>query len=160
MNTVSGALIGAVLGFISAFGLIRTNAKKSQWGMLLPIIAPITTIIGAVSGGKIGYNIERSIKIDRSLGIDRISYYHFKVGRFWQSESTWQDCKGGHHRLKTLKGSQNTVSYFDGTLVSNHGTSASSVNITKYHDIARKETFNQLREKKGDEFLRHLNSKA
>ncbi|TCC98961.1 hypothetical protein [Pedobacter psychroterrae] len=54
MNTVSGALIGEVLGFISAFGLIRTNAKKSQWGMLLPIIAPITTIIGAVSGGKIG----------------------------------------------------------------------------------------------------------
>jgi len=45
MNTVSGALIGAVLGFISAFGLIRTNAKKSQWGMVFPIISQSISIV-------------------------------------------------------------------------------------------------------------------
>ena len=158
MNAVSGALIGALIGFISAFGFIRTNSKKSQWGMLIPIVTPIITIIGAISGGRIGYNIERSAKIDRSLGIDRVRYSHFKVGRFWHSESTWQDCKGGHHILKTLKGSQNTVSYLDGTLVLNHGNSASSVNVTKFHDTARNEAFKRLREKHGEEYLRHLNS--
>ncbi|ATP58929.1 hypothetical protein CPT03_21890 [Pedobacter ginsengisoli] len=159
MNAISGAIIGAILGFLSGVGYLNMNVKKSQWLTMFPIVTSITTIVGACTGGKIGYNIERSEKINRALGLDKVHYIHFKVGRFWQSESTWQDCKGRTYKLKTLKGNQASVSYLDGFLLCNHGTSASSVNISKYHAEAKEGVFKALREKHGDEYLQILNQK-
>jgi hypothetical protein len=160
LNTTSGILIGGLLGFISAFGYLNMNVKKSQWSTTFPVVALITTVAGAFTGGKICYNYKRSRIIDQALGLDNIHYSHIKIGRNWESLSTWTDCKGNSHRLKTIKDTRNTASYFDGGLLINHGTSASSVNISKYHNEARNEAFKKMREKHGEECLRYLKEQS
>lgn len=157
MNSISGIIIGAALGFLFGFSYLNMNVKRGHWLTLFPVVTVIPTLAGAFTGGRIGYNIERSRKMDCALGLHKIHHVHIKVGRFWQSESTWRDCKGALHRLKTLKGDESIVSYLDGTHMQNHGNSASSVNITNYHNAARKEAFQKLREKHGDQLLQYLN---
>lgn len=93
--------------------------------------AIVGAIFGAAAGGKVGYNLERSDKFTRSLGLDKVSYRHYKIGRFWESQSTWNDIKGKRYVIKTFKNTNNTGSYYNGALLCKHGTSASSINISK-----------------------------
>ena len=147
MNSIVGSIIGAVLGLISSFGFMAMNIKKSQCSELFPIIAVITTVFGAVGGGRIGHNLEKSDKTARSLGLDNMKHTHYKVGRFWESQSTWNDVKGARHMVTTLKRNNNKVSLYNGGIISTHGTSASSVNIARYHNEARNITFAKLKER-------------
>lgn len=154
-----GIIVGGILGFITGFGLLNMNVKRSQWSTFFPIVTSITTLAGAFAGGRIGYNLERSDKIDRALGLHDTKHVHFQVGKSWQSESTWKDIKGQSHRLRTVKDTRSTASYFDGSLLINHGTSASSVNISKYHLEARNQAFKKLRDKHGEEYLAYVKCK-
>lgn len=156
MNLYSGAIIGALLGFMASFGFIERNIKKSQRPGLFPAITIITTAFCAVSGGRLGYSLGRSDKINRSLGLDKIKQSHYKVGRFWESQSTWIDIKGGRHMVTTLKRNDETVSLYNGMLICVHGTSASSVNITKYHNEARNIAFRKLKERVSDNYIKYL----
>ncbi|CAM4305142.1 hypothetical protein SAMN06265348_110277 [Pedobacter westerhofensis] len=159
MKGLQGIIIGAVVGFLSGIGYLNMNVKKSLWSVLFPVVTIITTGVGALAGGRISNNLQRSDKIDRALGIDKVYYTHYKVGRFWESKSTWHDCKGKLHTLKTFKAAQNTVSYLNELKISDHGTSASTINVTKYHQAAKNESFARLREKYGQEFLNYLEGK-
>lgn len=156
MSWIKGVIIGVILGFISSFAFISMNIKKRQRDSLFPVIATIMTLFGAVFGGRVGYNLERSDKISKALGLDKLQYSHIKVGRFWESKTIWIDVKGFKHSLRTSKASTNSVSYYNGTLITNHGSSASSINISKYHEEARKIIFTRLREKYGEDYIKYL----
>ncbi|RZK76255.1 MAG: hypothetical protein EOO85_11830 [Pedobacter sp.] len=149
MNSFPGAIIGAILGFISSFGFMAMNIKKSQRSQLFPIIAVITTVFGAVGGARIGFNLQRSDRITQSLGLDKMKQTHYKNGKSWESQSSWIDVQGKHHVVTTLKSanySNATVSLYNGTLIFTHGTSASSINIARYHSDAKKSIIIKLKD--------------
>lgn len=151
---VKGIIIGALLGILGSIGYLNMNVKKSQRGTMFPIIAVALTVAGAIAGGRIGYNIDRSARIDRSLGLDAVLTNHIKTGRFWNSESSWTDCQGHNHILNTVKKDANVISVLDGKNLCSHGTSASSVNIQRYHKEIQNEVFKQIRNKHGEDMLK------
>lgn len=147
MNILTGTVIGAILGFLLSLGYMTMNIKKSQRSTLFPIVAISLTLFGAVSGGSVGFKVQKSEKISKTLGLDKINYSHYKVGRFWECQSTWNELSGKRHNIRTFKNNNNTVSYYNGGLICTHGSSASSVNISRYHIEAREAIFSRLRKK-------------
>lgn len=155
---IRGVVIGAILGILSSIGFLNMNVKKSQRETMFPIIAAILTVGGVIIGGRVGYNLDRAAKIDKSLGLDNVVTKHIKTGRFWHSESSWTDCKGNIHILKTSKQDVNVISVLDGKNLCSHGTSASSINVQRYHKHIQNEVFKQIRDKHGEEMLKILDS--
>ncbi len=159
MNMVSGIFIGAVIGCGAGFGFLQLNVKMSQRHPLMLVIPAAGAVLGAAGGGRIGYQIDRALKIDRALGIDQIHHQHEKTGRFWSSRSVWRDCLGQDHVLLTAKGKQVSESTYNDTLLMSHGHSASSVNITRFHKAALNELLKVLRQDYGEEYLGYLKAK-
>ncbi len=129
------------------------NVKKNQRSDLFSILIALSTTAGAIAGGRIGYKMARNAKIDKALGVDKISYQHYKVGRYWESVSSWKDCENDSHRIHTFKNVNNVISTFDGKNKLTHDNSASSVNISKYHRQACQLIIKMIKEKYGEEFL-------
>lgn len=155
----NGILLGAVLGFISGLGFMSMNVKKSQRELTFPYLAVTTTIVGAAVGGRIGYRIKRDNDIERALGMDNVQLEHYKVGRYWESVSAWVDIEGDKYTIETRKIDNAVYSTFNGGNFIEHGTSASSVNITKYHNSYRQLVFEEIKTKYGEQYLHKLKDK-
>lgn len=101
------------------------NIKKTKRCDLFLIIAAITTVFGAIGGAGIGFNLQKSEQITKSLGLNKMKQTHHKNGKSWESQSSWIDVKGKHHVVTTLKSANynnSTVSLYNETLICNHGT--------------------------------------
>ena len=140
-------IVGLFLGLLIGGGML-SQIKSSQRDKVSLMIIASLTLIGGITGFKIGENLDDDEYIESILGIDKAENGYRQNGRFWTGVTKWRSQDGTEQLIITLQDSnKNLVTMLNGKTIINHQLkSGSRINVEKSHRQATNAIFNQLKE--------------